>query len=248
MFDYEFSGRTGVERCNVILLALLLWGVSLSVATASADVVVDQPPGQAGGPSSDTDYVTDFGQPFSQLIADNIRLDASESIGQVAWYGFYGGNFDEFPEPAPLSEMFRIRFYEARAGDGLPDDSNILFEEFHANPLRMATGLSVAVGPQPPEYRFEVDLTNPVSLAANRDYWLEIVQFGDADSLFRWESGFGTIPGHAFLNPNIPDWQAASGSFAFELSRVPEPSSGALFLFGAFITLWGRGGRRATRR
>jgi hypothetical protein len=242
-------GVMNTRKKRTICLTLTL-GCLLSLSSAArGEIIVDQPPDQGGGPAADTEFISEgSGQQTWQLLADNLVLSSSATVRRISWHGFYGGNFDEFPEAAPLSETFRIRFYEARAGDGLPDDSGILFEEFHANPLRVATGRTVAVGPQPPEFRFEVDLTNPVSLAANLHYWLEIVQLGDVDSLFRWERGFGPLGDFVFLNPNVQDWQSVPGNFAFQLSSVPEPATLLLLLFGIGFTQWGRRGRRVARR
>jgi hypothetical protein len=229
--------------CQTLTLGCLL---SLSVSSAAqGEIVVDQPPNQTNGQASDTEFIASgSGSATWQLIADDFMLAAPAVARHISFWGFFGGNFDEFPEPAPLSETLRVRIYGARTVDGLPDSRNVLIEEVFSNPLRTPTGLTVALGPLPPEYQYDLDFTVPLFLSANETYWIELAQLGDINSHFRWERGTGPISDFAFQNPNVTDWGNLPGNFAFRISTVPEPASIYLLILGALITRWGRGGRR----
>lgn len=209
-------------------------------ARGSADPLVDRPPLNTGGPGSDTSYTLDP-SPLErwQLVADDFILESPATVRRVVWWGFYGDTFDEFPEPAPDSEQFRIRLYGARAGDGLPDDENILFEEGFVDPQRIATGRIVFVGPLAPEYIYEVDLSTPLSLEKATPYWLEIVQDGSIESLFRWEVSTLVDEPFAFRNLNFVDWQrtTVSAEVAYQLLSIPEPATVALLAFASSIFL-----------
>lgn len=216
-------------------------------------IVVSQPPDLGGGQASDSSFINGVGDPFWQLLADNIQLSKFATIRHVTWWGFYGGDFDEAPDahdPPAGDEAMRIRLYSARPGDGLPDSSDILFKESFLNPSRTATGRTLLLPGIPAEYRFEVDLSFPLSLDSSVLYWLEISQVGDLDSHFRWQRGLGTLIGRASSNPITPNWQTISGSMAFELSAIPEPGTAGLLLICVPIAvrLLGHGGRRVPPR
>ncbi|OWY71290.1 hypothetical protein B7486_11905 [cyanobacterium TDX16] len=209
---------------------------------AMANIIVQQLPDPFGGPASDTLFQNQVGQVVWQQEADNIILDAPAVVRQVSWWGFYGGSGTP-TTPPPITETMRIRFYGVRPGDGLPDDNNVLLEEFHQDAVREATGVLVFVGGRPAEYRYQVNLTTPLSLEAATLYWLEIVQIGDVESAFRWETGWGIVPSHAFRNAGIPSWQLVTGNQAFELSTVPEPQSAALVGVVSLVFVRRRRGR-----
>ena len=205
-------------------------------ATASADIIVQQLPGQGGGPASDTLFRNQLNQIVWEQDADNIILSTPAMVRQISWWGFYGGSGTP-ATPPPATETMRIRFYGARTSDNLPDDNNILLEESFLDAPRTATGLFIAVGGRPNEYRYQVELTAPILLEAGTLYWLEVVQVGDVDSLFRWESGETGIvlPGLSFKHTFLPNWQAETGSLAFELSTVPEPNTFGFMTFGLLL-------------
>ena len=138
----------------------------------------------------------------------------------------------------------RIRFYGARSSDGLPDETNMVFEESFGDLGRTLTGQEVFVQGNPNEYRFVANLHTELVLSANQIYWLEIVQVGDPTSHFRWETGFGAQPGHAVVTYATGDWRPSSGSFAFQLSTIPEPAAVTFFIFTFSLF----SARRAPRR
>jgi hypothetical protein len=145
---------------------------------------VDHQPLNSGGPSSDTDFVSMFGEPsYWQLVADDFTLSFSAATRHVVWWGLYGGDFGGSSwYPPTVPETMRLRFYSARPSDGLPGD--ILREENFLNSSRVWTGRYVTGHP---EYRFEADLAEPFSIAAGATYWLDAAQVGVPDSVFRWE-------------------------------------------------------------
>ncbi len=206
--------RTRAYRAGLVVVAAvgLLWATAARADEADwsdlmrdEGLVVDQQPTQGGGGASDTAFYDAWEEPVWQQIADNILLTEAATIRHVNWWGFYGGDDDEEPELAPDEETMRVRFYAAREGDGLPGE--ILFEQSLPNPSRIATGRTIAVGARPPEYLYGIDLSSPIVLEADTLYWLEVVQIGDLESHFRWESGYGLIPSHVFLNQNVVDRQ-----------------------------------------
>lgn len=223
-----------------------MMAVLAGAGVARADIIVEQLPAQYGGPASDTLFINQFDQVVWQQEADNIVLDETATIRHLGWWGFYGGSGTP-ATPPPANETMRVRFYGARASDGLPDDANIIFEASFQNAVRTPTGKTIAVGGRPDEYRFDVNLPTAVSLQGGTTFWLEIVQIGDLDSLFRWETGYGTVAGLAFKNAGYPSWQSESGSHAFELSTVPEPMT-ALLLLPVIAFARGRRGKGAVRR
>lgn len=227
-----------------MLKRTVLWScaVWLSLASAApAGIVFEQLPNLGGGIGSDTAFYEVIGSPeVWQLVADNVQVSESAEIRQISWWGFYGGNFDGTSDPPVGDEYMRVRLYAPRSSDGLPDNSAILYEESFLNASRTATGRVIFGGS--PEFRYEADLSTAFLLQANTLYWLEIVQLGDVDSLYRWSYGSGLRPGFAFLNSIVDDWRFTNGSYAFQLSTIPEPQAAALVGVVALVLV-----RRRTR-
>ncbi len=237
------SGFSRRFTAGLAAFGLSLLGVSAPIVAGPVDgIVFSQPPAQISAFGSDTEFINAQGQPAWQLEADNILFTEPVTLRHLRWWGIYGGSGTPVTPP-PETELMRVRFYGARPGDGLPDDTNIISEQTFLNPFRIATGEIVNVGGLPPEFEFETVLTTPVDLEADTLYWLEIAQIGDIDSFFRWESGFGLVGGKAFINQIVFDWQFVSGSHAFELSTIPEPATASLVLWGAMLVA-----RRPARR
>ena len=222
--------------------ALMTAWLAAGAGRAAADIVVNHPPLNSGGPAADTEFINDSNMQSWQLEADDFQVTQDAVIRRISWWGFYGSSFLEEVEPPPATETMRARIYGASASDGLPDDGNIVFEESIISPSREPTGRIVFVGPGPPEFKFEVDLATPLAIEADMTYWLEIIQVGDINSLYRWEVSQAEQNGHAFMNSLMEGWRrSVSGDLAFELSTIPEPSS--LLLIAAGFILWGRGKR-----
>ncbi len=245
-----------IQRCTIVSAAAVVVAAGLS-AQASAypgtwgdlmrggEVVVDQQPLPTGGPGADTDFLDDFGYPVWQVVADDILLPETAIIQHLVWWGFYGGTFSGSTEPPTGPETMRVRFYEARASDGLPGET--MYEESFLNPSRVATGQIIAANGAA-EYLFEADLTTPIQLDAGIPYWLEIVQVGDQDSHYRWEVSPGTGTPFAFINDLVPDWQRTTGTanVAFQLV-TPEPETFVLLSFGFGLVSKRRAGRTERR-
>ncbi len=206
-------------------------------------LVWDQQPHPYGGPGADTDFYSDSGPRVWQQVADDIMLPSAATIRRIVWWGFYGGNFTGSRYPPPGPETMRLRFYDARPGDGLPGQT--LWEESFLNPSRTWTGRDVQSVGGHPEYVFQTDLTTPFVLDAGVPYWLEIVQVGDVDSTYRWEYSPGVQTPYALKNTFYPDWQRTTLNIdvAFQLSTVPEPATFGLFVFGFMLVA-----RRKRRR
>ncbi len=236
-----------IQRCTIVSAAAVVVAAGLS-APASAypgewdnlmrdgGVVVDHQPRLGGGTAADTAFYDPYGYEVWQQLADDILLAEAAMIRRIVWWGFYHLN-----DPPPAVETMRIRFYDARPGDGLP--GAILYEESFLNPSRTATGETVLADGLPDEYIFEVDLTTPLTLVAGTPYWFEALQIGDVDSTFLLEYSETDLTGIAFVNNIVADWQSAlTVDLAFQLSTAPEPSSILMFVF-----LFGVLGRRERR-
>lgn len=203
---------------------------------ANGGIIVDQPPVLgAGGPSSDTALVDDYGNPGWEISADEFISPANATVHRIVWWGFYGGDNPAgsfFPPTG--DETMRIRFYEPRPGDGLP--GSISYETTVLNAQRTAIGTSY--GPHP-AYRFESELTVPFTLAESTHYWFEITQVGDPISWFRRFQ----FPDHdtprASINNWVNDWYRVSlGGLAFQLIDVPEPSVFCFLSTSLLALLW----------
>lgn len=237
-----------------VLMAVLL---AAAVPTRAAEVpwepglrgeppIVDHPPFNTGGGASDLSFRLDPSPAeLWQQLADDFVLSTPGTVRRIVWWGFYGDTFDSVPEPPPVTERFRIRFYGARPGDGLPDDGNILLEESFLDPSRVATGRIVFVGPLAPEFIYQVDLPTPLSLEAGTPYWLEVVQAGEIESLFRWEFSIADQNGQAFRNAATGDWRhtvSINADTAYQLLAIPEPATLTLWLIVLCVVVRARKG------
>jgi len=210
--------------------------------------VVDRQPFPTGGPAADTSFAIQSGNVLWEQVADDFILAQSAVIRHVSWWGFYGDDFESPAEQPPATQRMRVRFYDARIQDGLPGAA--LYEETFGDPQYAWTGRQVLTGAAPNEYKFDVDLTTPVSLTASTPYWLEIVQLGLQQSLYRWEISVAGRDGYAFRIGEIGDWvhtQNTPANLAFQLSTIPEPSSAALMLL-LCCCFSCRGGRKGAQR
>lgn len=228
-----------------------IWMIGIAFLAAAlpvrAGIVVDHQPWPTGGSASDTDLIDPLSTLTSQRSADDFTLAADADIRHVTWWGFYGSNVTSPAEQPPATQTFRMRFYDARPANGLP--GNLIHEESFADPLFAPTGRIIVTGAGPDEFKFDVNLAQPVSLSAATPYWLEIVQLGTRDSFFGWELSITEQNGFAFINAATVDWQHTvntPGDLAFQLSTIPEPSSATLWVIAVF-TLFSRGGRKGPR-
>ncbi|HPF36998.1 MAG TPA: PEP-CTERM sorting domain-containing protein [Phycisphaerae bacterium] len=217
---------------NAMITCVLVMTISPPIALAGPGdlddlIVFDRQPSRVGGGASDTLFRDMFGQSVFQRVADDVRFDSAVALGQLRWWGFYD------QDNPPAQETFRIRFYGARSGDGLPDESQIVFEQTVDTPDRSATGETVFVGVDPDEYVYKVDFTSPITLAADAPYWLEIIQIGDIDTFFRWEFSGGAAPISLAVNNSASNgWfeSVLDADNAFQLIAVPEPAASSLLM------------------
>jgi hypothetical protein len=210
------------------------------------ELVLDQAPYPYAGFGSDTEFRDGFGQPTWQRMADDIELASQATIARVVWFGFFGGDFPPtgswYP---PETETMRIRFLHVDPTSGLPDESNVLYEESFLNPFHEWTGRYVILSSMRPEYRYQVDLGLPVDLEYGVPYWLEVVQMGDLDSHFRWELGIGVAGPLASIN-SVHPWQYVGTNLnnALQLWAIPEPATLGFLSFVAGRMLHRPRGRR----
>lgn len=220
-----------MQVCAVtgLRVALVVFILAVLSAAAKAGLVVDHSANRLAGSTSDTAVITPIPESlWWQQIADDISLDTSAVIQHIAWWGFY------YSDVIPSTETMRIRFYDARAVDGLP--GNVIFEEL-VNASGVATGVMVSELVAPvPEYRFEADLPRTILLHAETRYWLEIVQLGSEESFFGWRGAGVQNNGTAIRNPTYGNWIARGDlDSAFQLFMVPEPGTLGLIVLGASL-------------
>ena len=208
---------------------------STALAAEQTDMLLHrQAPGRTFGNSSDTFLRDDFGNPTGQLVADAFIFEQSAPICRTRFWGFYGSEFAQTPEPAPDIETMRVRIYAD--SNGLPGD--IVSEHTVLNPSRTATGFSIAIGPGPLEYLYEVEFPSCFIASAGTPYWFEAAQLGEIDSRFRIESS-SIRGGFAVQFPIDTPWRLTPetrGQLAYEL-WTPEPCSGALLALGFAYSL-----------
>ena len=241
------TNSTTLAALLVLTTAACAWASPGTIEDLLRDdgVVFDQQPTLSGGPLADTLALDELGYEMWEQGADNIRLSQAATIRRVNWRGFYGVS-GQSHQPPPGDETMRIRFYAARPGDGLP--GGLLLEQSFLNPPRVPTGSEVLAEVRAPEYLYQADLSTPIALSANTIYWLEVVQVGDVNSTFRWESGYGLVSCRAFVSDSIPNWTSVSGSYAFQLSTLPEPATIALLACAALIVRLPVRGRKGNRQ
>ena len=209
------------------LLASVLFASSVLVAQAhtQAGVIYEQMPLRVGGGAGDLDFITDSNQRFWQLYADDFEFAGGATINSIAWWGFYGGNFTGTVQPPAGDETMRVRIYDARASDGLPD--NVKYEGTFLNPSRTSTGFRVITTGYHPEFYYEVSFSTGFTALPGIRYWLEVAQVDDVNSHFRWESSGYGAQSYLYMNPLVSDWQDSNtgANLAFQLISIPEPAT-----------------------
>lgn len=216
-------------RRLALVCGLLFAGLVLPAAGAVTDIVLHrQAPGRTFAWDADTANLNDLGNPSGQIVADRFSIPTTSSICRLRWWGAYGGDFAQIPEPPPPGETMRIRFFDST--NGLP--GSVLNESVLVNPSRVVTGFSIATGFGPAEYLYDVSLDECFSAQAGATYWIEISQLGLQDSRWRWEGSNGAGEFAVQFPIGTPYRLIAGlGQLAYEL-RTPEPCSGALFALG----------------
>ncbi|MFO0972227.1 MAG: hypothetical protein U1A27_02145 [Phycisphaerae bacterium] len=217
--------KQGLVSIGFALALLLVW----PGPAAGQLTLYQQLPDHNFGYSSDTTYLNDAGQGSAQIVADSFALASGGSVCGVNWWGFYGGAFVQFDPPPPASETMRVRFYENSAG--LP--GAVLAEHTLENPTRQWTGQMLMFdSPFRREYLYRAALPSCFAAAAGATYWFEVVQVGDVNSRFRWETSSQGDNGFAVQFPVSTPWRAISDppdDLAFRL-LTPEPAGGLLML------------------
>jgi hypothetical protein len=231
-----------VTRATLILTAMVL----LAPLAAADTLLHRQPPGRTFGISSDTEYLDDFNRPTGALIADKFNLapGVDTCVARVTAFAFFGGTGVVDPGP-PATETIRVRLLADVAG--LPAEPP-LYEAYFQDPARVWTGFLINIAGARKEYRYELPLPHCFEAVPGTDYWLEVAQMGDINSLFRWEHS-NTAGGFAVQFPLETPWRLSANpsQLAYEL-WTPEPCSGALLALGLALCLRrpARGGPEAS--
>src|SRR5262245_55004333 len=89
---FTLMGRHTFRRCGLFGCLLISFSVLATPALGQlGPLIYSQSPNRLFGFSADTAFVDDFGQTTGQLVADRFVLSQSNSIGQIRWFGMYGG-------------------------------------------------------------------------------------------------------------------------------------------------------------
>ncbi len=195
-----------------------------------AGVIFEQQHNPVGGSGADTVWNDPFNGDLWQQPADDFWFTELSRVDRVVWRGYYGGTFYGSYDPPQGTETMRLRIYSARPSDGLP--GQVLREQTTSNTLKTPTGAIVGDGGPHPEFQYEMDLDTPFITEISTLYWLEVVQVGDASSMFRWVYSPRTGTPYAVTNGFVPDWvRIPDGpNLCFQLHGVPEPHGVLLFV------------------
>ncbi len=161
----------------------------------------------------------DFGG--GQFIADNFTLaPGATTIADIHWTGFYST-----ANTPQATDEFNIRIYADAAG--LPDANNILLDLAVGDAGRVDTGIDVSIGIPFDLYSYWVDIT-PLTLVANTQYWLSIVNDTSSDANDNWAWGTDSSGGSLASSADQTNWNTSSRETDFQLTTVPEPTTLAL--------------------
>jgi hypothetical protein len=208
---------------SVLMACGLAAGVFASSASAALysqanDLATDWAFFSVGGPN----------QFFNQRMADNFSLSSAATVTSVRWFGA-SQNF-AFPDLTNFTG-FSVRIYGD--SDGIPDESNILFDSSPtlAGLTITSTGFNNIGGGT--QYQFDLNVGS-LNLGAG-NYWfsvggLLVNNFGDT---FVWSrSTQGDLNNASFFYPNS-GWSAFTGNdLAFAI--IPAPSVLGLAGIAAF--------------
>ncbi len=206
------------------------------------------------GPSNNGIGFSSSPSPANEQSADNFRLNASETITGVRWWGVQS-------VAGPLPDLFDLSFFDDASGvpAALPFETLLGLAA-----SRTATALTEAGGL--PVFEFNVALPVPLPLLALTDYYLSIFYPNETPDAnqdipdFFWLTSdsqgsnyFRTLP---LLDPADPtetgdDWfQDSINNLAFALQAerdqtVPEPGTALLLSLGLVGMSACKRGRRA---
>jgi hypothetical protein len=133
-------------------------------------LLVQQPRSEVGGCDA-----SDTGIPWR--MAENFRLTDRRAVSCLEVLGYYWPDND----PPPTS-VLDVVFHDA-AGNGTP--GAVVQEDHGAHVVRQKTG-NVLAGMD--EWRFSIELTSPVELAAG-DYFVEVAGAAGVGGSFCWSDG-----------------------------------------------------------
>lgn len=189
------------------------------------------------GLGSDSMLVEGPGAPVEyQYLADDFQLPFDSLVSRLVVWGFY--NSQILPT---TDETFQIKVHQPRPSDGLP--GAVVFEETVVNPFREWTGRNVITVGGGREYRFVIDLSEPLFIQGSEIHWLSFYQIGEPNSSFRWECSQNPPPanGQASNNVNFPNWHSTfptmTSNTAYELYSIPEPTTCMMLFAGSLVCL-----------
>lgn len=160
-------------------------------AGPAREILLSQlPNNKSTGNLSDADPHPSLGL---NLLAENFDLLRPNTVHSLRVWGAYTGNM-------VVNDDFTIKFHEN--ADGLP--GAIISQQTGLNVVRTATGRRFI---NLDEYRYDIELNQPVSLPAGR-YLIQLFNNTTGSSTtWAWERAFyGWIPGVAFLGQSCTDW------------------------------------------
>jgi hypothetical protein len=231
MLSTEEGSMLKRERCSQILGVLFVSVIliTISSATAFAQVVLNQPPDQINAFWSDVDG--------SESVAENFVVSSTVNVAQIRIWGIYF-----FTGTPPVTDNFTVIFHFDSSG--LPGAA--FSTQTNVPVTRQLTGGTFAGYA---EYVYTLTLTTPVNLIPGT-YWVEIYgnTTGDGDNIynFGWETG--TVdPTHgitgAAQSATVPGtgWSPQVYDFAIEINAqsaaVPTMTEWGMIIFAVLAGL-----------
>jgi len=191
-----------------------------------------------GSPDFLVGHVSDTDQPW-QLAGDFVLAAGRNEITAVRFYGLYGSTFGAVPTEPLATDDFTIRFFEDDSDKPAVD----WLYEFRVGDI---SRVSLGFAPQRPSreyFSYEVEIP-AVTLAADKTYWLSVLNSTEFDSEFNWFWARSSVGGYwqnrfsdgeAWDHPRLSDNSIHYYESAFQLIGVPEPASVVLLVWGLTI-------------
>lgn len=204
--------RTGRRILGAILLMATL------ALPAASDVIYDN-----GGPDQGFVWFSDPSYFLYRAAEDFVLAPGANVITDIHWWGSY------VSYQTPEADDFTITIYDTSPAASVP--GSVVYSDHVGAVSRVDSGLN-GVG-ELPIYAYSL-FVDPIELAADTTYWLEIVNDSNG-SLWGWSTASAGAGSHGEYDGH---WYREIDELAFNLTNdgqkgvVPEPASLALVGLG----------------
>jgi hypothetical protein len=203
---------------SIFGLALLL-ALTCASKSAFAIGVVEQHPATSEATAG---LASNLPSP-QQQIADDFHPATNSMVTHLSWSGLY---FNGGPAPQAPTLDFTVRFYdESGSPNAFPDFSAVVAATY------VQTGTTDFFND--PIYRFSAELPTPYVAAANRPYWLSVLESDAVTATpFSWIQSLNNYGQRsAVRHSEGGSWTLLQSNnhwdFAFTLEQNPRPQNGA---------------------